>query len=100
MNPITEQDAGCWIDGHWGHYASAKLILIASAYGWQDPTVPLAEQYMNAEITDEEYDELFYGSDAALDYLDTLAPPHYSFGWYDGELFLWCDEDWEYNLAN
>ncbi len=25
----------------------------------------------------------------------TVAPEGYSFGWSDGEFFLWSDQDWE-----
>lgn len=33
-------------------------------------------------------------ADEATDYLDTLAPEGYAFGWHEGNLFLMSDEWW------
>lgn len=90
---ISEKDAGCWIDGHWGHYAPGRLISIALAYGLPDPDGMFTR---TVEDYNDNYSEFIW--DVAMDAEDWLkqkAPEGYRFGWYDGEFFLWSDEQWE-----
>ena len=42
MTEITRalpSDAGCWIDGHWGQYAVARMVAMAESYGYVDEIV-------------------------------------------------------------
>lgn len=92
MLPITPEDAGCWIEGHWGHHAVPRLIEIAVQYGLDAVgAMILVEEYPN--ISDEEYDLLFDYADVAEEYLNSLAPEGHYFFWYDGEFFL--GDDWQ-----
>lgn len=84
---LTEADAGCWIDGHWGWRASMRAIALAHELGWKDYT---------AAPLDEESEHIFSIADEAVDWMnDTCAPQGYAFGWWEGELFLQSNADWE-----
>ncbi len=118
IDQALPSDAGCWIDGHWGQYATARLIEIAAAHGWADDctydydkpgvedertATELASAHLasigpssSAGITDSEHEYLIEASDAAEEWLNQhVAPEGFSFSWYDGEFFLWSDETWE-----
>lgn len=105
MTPIIKalpEDAGRWIDGHWGQYATARLILIASCYGFESDSVGIAKRKIasmgpstSSGITEDEEEILDWESDIVESWMnENVAPPYYSFGWYDGEFFLWSDEYW------
>lgn len=89
MTKLTSEDAGCWIDGHNGIYASEKLVAIAESFGYEstllhDPSNPADSE------------EWIMESEWAEDWLnDFVAPEGYSFGWFDGEFFLWTWEEWD-----
>lgn len=97
------EDAGCWIDGHWGHYTGARLIQIAVANGWGDTqALAVADRYMDGKPQldsfgeDLEWEYLWDAVDEAEVFLnEQIAPDGYSFGWFDGEFFLWSDIQWE-----
>lgn len=106
----TADDAGCWIDGHWGQYGTARLVQIAAAYGYVDhpsgalsAMTDLAEEHLasmgpsdSPGITDDEHDALMDSADEVEAWLNTyVAPTGHYFGWHDGEFFLWSDEQWE-----
>ena len=99
-------DAGCWIDGHWGQYGTARQIVIAGDYGYPNAeVVALAQKKLatigpnvnnNPELTDDEEEELYWRSDEVDDWLnENVAPKGFSFGWHDGEFFLGSDEWWD-----
>lgn len=86
---------GCYVDGHWGRYGTGRVIELAEEFGWDDPEALdflLRTKESPPDFTDESY-EL---SQAAEDWLnENVAPEGFSFGWYDGEFFLWSAQDWE-----
>lgn len=96
-------DAGCWIDGHWGQYAVARMIEIAADLGYQDSAVDIAARHLasmgpsdSPDITDEQYEDMLWAADEVEYWLnENVAPEGFSFGWYEGEFFLWPDESWE-----
>jgi hypothetical protein len=110
----TPDDAGCWIDGHWGQYGIARMIEIASLHGYVDPatTPPFAQQdiveiarrhlasmgpYTEGDdgISDDEHEQLSWTYDDVEAWMnDNVAPEGFSFGWHDGEFFLWSNETW------
>jgi hypothetical protein len=95
---ISADNAGCWIDGHWGHYSGARLIQIAEAYRWNDEmAISMAQSYMGSggDIPNGALVEFYDLVDEAENYLNTIAPEGYSFGWRDGEFFLLSNEEWE-----
>lgn len=104
---------GCWIDGHWGHYASARLVQIAVSLGWDDRAAfraaeaYLVETYLvdkapevavvdGVEVTLPEY---VYGSaDDAENWInDNVVPEGFHAGWSDGEFFMMPTEWWQEN---
>jgi hypothetical protein len=98
---------GCWIDGHWGQYGTARMIEIAEENGWVDTAaeppfatldgIKLAHRHLasmgpstSEPLTDEEFDQMFWSADDAEAWLnDHIAPDGYRFLWNDGEFFLW-----------
>lgn len=47
-------------------------------------------------ITDDEHEAMSEGADDVVTWLNTYAVPEgHSWGWEDGEFFLWPDETWE-----
>ena len=94
---ITADNAGCWVDGSWGHYGPARLIQIALGHGWKDEDAQfLQEIYFGSNGMYEDCERIYDAADDAERWLnENVAPEDYSFGWYDGEFFLWNNEDWE-----
>ena len=110
---ITPSMAGCWIDGHHGQYAIDILVdtTMGLVGGGETFDFPLTEDesIVSSWCIDrangiQHHDEPFDGAwEVRHDLADKcehelneqLAPIGYSFGWHDGEFFLWSDEDWE-----
>lgn len=106
---ITQKDGtvietGCYVDGHWGHYAGAHMIMRATEFGYSDEqAIELAQRRLNEMfphdgpgLDDDEYEVFSDCIDDAEAWLnDHAAPEGYSFGWFDGEFYLWSNEDWE-----
>lgn len=102
------QDVGCWIDGTWGRYGSTVLIHRAWDCGMTREADALAvvaayndgrlesTQTAGSEFVDllAEIDGLADAAEAWLN--EQLAPERHSFGWFQGEFFLWADEEWEF----
>lgn len=102
----TPADAGCWVEGWWGQYGVAHLVEKAEAWGYADAEVTdLATRHLatmgpntanNPELTDDEHDALSGASDEVENWLnDHVAPEGYSFGWWEGEFFLWDAATWD-----
>jgi hypothetical protein len=105
IHKATATDAGCWIDGHWGQYGIARMVEIAAAHGFADTgIINLASRHLGTmgpaanpglELSDDEHESLSWAADAVEQWLnDSVAPEGYSFGWYDGEFFLWSTHTW------
>lgn len=103
-SPLDSGPVGCFIDGHWGQYAIARVVEIARDLGWDDAEgIDIATRHLASagpfaalDISDEEHGVLVDAADDAERWLnDHVAPKGFSFGWYDGEFFLWSDESWE-----
>lgn len=109
IRTVTAADAGCWIDGHLGHYISAEVIRVAVLHGWNDldalraaekyfqynrsvnhiePTWTPEEEGANAEFVYEVADEAVRWMN------ENVAPEGYSFGFFEGEFFLWANTQW------
>lgn len=106
----TPADAGCWVEGWWGQYGVAHLAEKAEAWGYADAEViDLATRHLatmgpntanSPELTDNEHEALSDASDEVENWLnDHVAPEGYSFGWWEGEFFLWSVESWEEGYA-
>jgi hypothetical protein len=97
-------DAGCYVDGHWGQYAVAHMINRAEEFGYDDAEViSLADRHIASigsdsppGITDDEHEVMTEASDDVEQWLnENVAPDGYSFGWHEGEFFLWSTAQWE-----
>lgn len=97
--------AGCWVDGHWGVYGVTRVIDIATGHGWDGVTATHQEAIDCYSGDRDTCEGAVYGcgcpgivvdlADGAEQWLnDNCAPDGYSFGWHDGEFFLWSDESW------
>lgn len=99
----TPDNAGCWIDGHWGQYGCARLVELADSYGYPgkadiaDASDILASMGPSDHEADPEaWEHIHDAADSAEEWLnDNIAPEGYSFGWYDGEFFLWSQASWD-----
>lgn len=100
---------GTYVDGHWGQYAVARMVEIAHSVGYGETEGPAADLVDIATrhlatmgpsdappISDDEWETLEWSADEVTDWLtERLAGGGTSFGWYEGELHLWADVDWE-----
>jgi hypothetical protein len=104
----TAEDAGCWIDGHWGQYGIARMIQIAADHGFVDTVatllfatldcVDIARRHLvhGSEVDWQELESMEQATDEVEAWLnENVAPEGYSFGWYDGEFFLCADTEWD-----
>lgn len=101
---LASDDAGCWVDGHWGQYAVAHMVNRAEELGYDDAEViSLADRHIASMgrseapgLTSDEYWALSEASDEVEAWLNEhVSPEGHYFGWSDGEFFLGSDEWWE-----
>ena len=97
----TTANAGCWVDGHWGWKGIGRVIEIAVERGWpitREDADDLAVYMFGNYATDDDEgrcDRVAEAADDAERWLtDNVAPPEHSFGWHDGEFYLWSDARW------
>lgn len=98
----TGLNVGCWIDGHWGLHGIPRLVEIAQAHDYvpRDEYAAHLAVYNRPScagaITDDDAVAfVLEESDLAEIWLnDNVAPEGLSFGWADGEFYLWGSEDW------
>lgn len=101
-------EAGCWVEGSRGWTATSRVIDIAAEHGMNltetDKEILAAweSDIANVIIGDNEVvdsHEYVAGQGGLLNETENwlnenVAPPGYSFGWHDGEFFLWSETDW------
>ena len=82
---------GCYVSGTWGQYAAGRMISLAESFGWQN------EHSVNEDNQNDFDLELLIdlADEAELWLNNHIAPAGTSFGWNDGEFFLWSNSDWE-----
>jgi hypothetical protein len=107
------------IDGHWGQYATARLVEIAAGYGYPgeadqadakailhemaypgsgDAAVQLIVSGLPAEPAphDDPWEHIIDAADSAEAWLnDNIAAEGHAFGWHDGEFFYMPNEWWD-----
>ena len=114
-----EVDPGCWVAGHWGQYGPDHLADQAETLGWK-PETCLDDPRELRRIADligtwgypQDYTDMrsegvgiiagFWeahveAADAIEAWLNDHTDEGYSWGWQDGEFFLWATEEWEEN---
>lgn len=81
---------GCYIDGHWGQYGIGRLLTVAESFGWVN-----ANNVNEDNQNDFDLEFVVDLADEAENWLnDNIAPSDASFGWFDGEFYLWSNKDW------
>lgn len=89
----TAKDAGCWVDGARGIYMGERVIFLARQWGWEPDMSEWSEKDFTPDADDPEiYDAAI---DAAEEYLNTIAPEGYYFG-FDGDgagFGLWARDE-------
>lgn len=105
MTPrVSSDDAGCWIEGSWGQYGIARMVEIATDYGYADAEdIRIARGHLaecsipgSQWVTDDEVESLHDAADSIESWLNAeVAPPGYYFGWADGEFFLQSESWWD-----
>lgn len=97
-------ETGCHVDGHWGQYGAARVIMIAHDLGWDDAEAhAIAATHLRSmgpstsrSLTDTEADILPDCADDAEAWLNEhAAAPGHAWGWHDGEFFYMPDTFWE-----
>jgi hypothetical protein len=94
---ITPPSTGCYVDGHWGQYGIARVIVIADDYGYPyKKDVRLAEKHLASMgpssedgLNDVMMDRLVEASDDAEAWLNENVCA-------DGYCWLWCDGEFYY----
>lgn len=112
---FDQADVGVWVDGWWGVYAPAQVVVLAVKAGWRPDyvnTEPLAlatlayGNYVPRATADEAlaaahlgtFDELDWGmvsdevleaSDEAIAWLQQRTAPNLAWGWEEGSFGLW-----------
>jgi hypothetical protein len=97
-------EPGCWVDGHWGQYGPDRLAEIADGLGWLPQSLeddPRGLRVIADALSDAGYDHNYWERHIeAADGIETWLNDHtatdgYSWGWYDGEFYLWPNDEWE-----
>lgn len=97
---------GCYIAGQWGQYIPDMLADLAETFGWRavhwddDPrqirAIVNGDIDPAADITvahSDLWDTYHCATDAILEWLnDHTTPNHYTWDWYDGEIWLLHDD--------
>ena len=100
----TMLEPGCYIDSHWGHYQSQRIIEMAMDLGWPDPapkeTANLLSQYPDLDLDDNpNAADIWYDIvDEAEEYInDRHVPEGYWFGHHPdmGDVGVYPIEDEE-----
>jgi hypothetical protein len=109
----AEKRRGCWLDGHRGWTASGELVNIAAHHGMKldaddraivdaylssadTVTLPLEGRTVDADDIHEYVAGQGELAERAEHWLSRhVAPDGWSFGWHDGEFFLWPDSEWD-----
>ena len=94
----TPSAAGCWLEGHRGWTAIPALVRIAEGYGMvlSSDDAAIVSRVGGGDDSGDDWECMHDIADDAEQWLtEHVAPEGYSFGWHDGEFFLWLDEDWQ-----
>lgn len=97
MTKAEPTDAGCWVDGHWGQYAVARMVELAADHGYDDgEVVGLARRHLASagpsvapDLSDDEHEQLSWAADEVEAWMNEhVAPAGFYFEWSEGEFFL------------
>jgi hypothetical protein len=90
-------NVGCYVDGHWGKYATARMVRVAETFGFK-PTEE-EERHLAADergdmLTDYTFEYVIDAADRAEAWLNEHTPADLVWHWQEGEFFLSrVDED-------
>jgi len=93
---------GCYVDSHWGQYAIARAIEVATELGWEDAEASeLAARHLASMgpstapgLDVDEFERLVHACDEAEAWLnDNRAPLGYGWEWNDGDFGMYPESD-------
>lgn len=93
----TADEAGCWLEGSRGWRISGQVVRKAQEWGMplSDDDDIVLRAFLD-DYADDPSEAIWEMADEATQWLnDNVAPEGYSFGFYDGEFFLWSESSWE-----
>lgn len=111
----AEKARGCWLEGSRGWTASGELVNIADHHGMplddddraivghylargeDDLTLSTGQVIKADDVHGLVVDQGELSSKAETYLNEHVAPEGWSFGWNDGEFYLWPDSEWEKN---
>lgn len=93
---------GCYIDGSWGQYATARMIAMAyktfgARWGMELQDERAAEQVLasmapsGADASTEAWDLVFWAADKVEQAIEDNLPDHLHAEWVDGEFYITDD---------
>lgn len=112
----VECEPGCWVDGHWGQYGPDHLADRAEELGWEPETCLDDPRELRRIIDFIDGTGYTRGRDVmsdaigivgslwelhaeSADAIETWLNDHtdgdWSWGWSNGEFYLWSTEAWE-----
>lgn len=98
---IPHTEAGTWLEGSHGWTNSYRVVDRAEAWGWDLGKADgedvaevrrIVQAYRDGVADDDDSEEMIRISNEATDYLSSIAPWGYDFGWDAGELSLYETE--------
>lgn len=87
-------ELGCYVDGHWGQYAIARSVMVATEFGFaDDEVISLARKHLDTmypsdgeELTDDEHMMLSECADEVESWMnDNASSEGNCWVWIDGE---------------
>lgn len=103
---IQALEPGIYIDGHWGQYGPARLILITVDLGWaprhdakdglEKAKLKLKEMGPGVDqgLTADDEELILWTAELAEEWLnENRRPDHLLWQWYEGEFGLWPEEE-------
>jgi hypothetical protein len=98
-------ETGCYVAGHHGWRGVIASIRIAESEGFAidaDSEAAIVayddgevEFTMSNGCISDTAEWVITLNDESIDYLNSVTPDGWSWGWYDGEFFLWPITEWE-----
>lgn len=104
MTAVISPPVGCYVEGSWGQYASARMIEIASEMGFEvkgedaltlDVESKAAQHGRTDDERENQLDLVLDLADRAEAWLNDHAPEGFLWGWRDGEFYFQSLSWWQ-----
>ena len=94
---LNLSDVGCYVAGHWGKYATTRMVLLAADqfdFELTDAQRTLLDKDMRGDSEEYDFEDIIDLADRAEAWLNENSPADLVWHWQDGEFFLSrVDED-------